>query len=103
MDPVLEVPGAQDLWRSAGAGDPAIRIAIIDGPIDLHHPSLAGARLSISGNDAVTTSSIKSEHGTHVASVLMGVPGSSVCGFAPNCTATIYSIYREGDNGELIS
>ena len=83
-------------------GDPAIRMAIIDGPVDLNHPSLIGARITVSDQDAVSKSVVKSEHGTHVTSVLMGVPGSSVIGLTPNCTATIYSIYREGDNGELI-
>jgi len=31
----------------------------------------------------------------------MGVPGSPVLGVAPNCTATVFSIYRENANGEL--
>jgi len=102
MDPVTQVPGAMPLWQRVGGGDPANRIAVIDGPVDLHHPSLSGSRLAVSDHDAVSISAVKSEHGTHIASVLMGVPGSSVVGLAPNCTATIYSIYREGDNGELI-
>jgi subtilisin family serine protease len=93
MDPAREIPGATPLWQQAGGGDPAIRIAIIDGPVDLSHPSLSGARVSVGGHDAVSTSAVKSEHGTHVTSLLMGVPGSPVLGLAPNCTATIYSIY----------
>ena len=102
MDPVKDIPGLLELWRAASGGDPEIRIAIIDGPVDLHQPSLTGARLSVSDHDAAPTSAVKSEHGTHVASVLMGAPGSSIVGLAPNCTATLYSIYREGDNGELL-
>src|SRR5208337_2146755 len=79
-----------------------VRIAIIDGPTDIHHPSPIGGRLSAADHDAVTQAALKSEHGTHVTSILMGVPGSSVAGLAPNCTATLYSIYREDENGELV-
>ena len=31
----------------------------------------------------------------------MGQPGSSVVGVAPNCTATVFSIYREAPGGQL--
>lgn len=103
MDPVSEIDGLSRLWKLVNGGDPGIRIAIIDGPVDLDHPSLTGARLILDEAAAHTKAKIKSEHGTHVTSVLMGTPGSSVFGVAPNCTATIYSIYDEGDNGELIS
>ena len=102
MDPVTEIPGVLALWRQAGGGDPAVRIAIIDGPIDIGHPALAGGRLSVGDDGAVTQSAVKSEHGTHVASVLMGTPGTAIVGVAPHCSAKVYSIYREGDDGELL-
>jgi hypothetical protein len=31
----------------------------------------------------------------------MGVPNGPVPGIAPNCSATVYSIYREGAEGEI--
>ena len=46
-------------------------------------------------------SPVRSEHGTHVSSVLVGQTGSPVGGIAPNCTATVYSICRESTDGEL--
>lgn len=103
MDPIADIPGAQLLWQQANAGDPAIRIAIIDGPVDLRHQSLRGGQITMALRDTAQASSVKSEHGTHVASILMGVPSSSVVGLAPNCTATIYSIYNEGDDEGLLA
>ena len=41
-----------------------------------------------------------SEHGTQVAGVLMGQPGGPILGIAPNATARIFSIDRDGDDGE---
>ncbi|MEE9196492.1 MAG: S8 family serine peptidase, partial [Alphaproteobacteria bacterium] len=103
MNPVSDIPGLSALWQEASGGDPEIRIAIIDGPVDLDHPSLAGARLTFGGNtQGATASSVRSEHGTHVASVLMAQPGGPVLGIAPNATARLYSIYKEGEDGELL-
>lgn len=99
MDPVSDVPGLSELQQSVAAGDPTIRIAIIDGPADLTHPSLRDARIA---SDAPGPGySVRSEHGTHVASIIMGTPGSSVVGIAPNCSATVYPIYREDEAGGL--
>ncbi len=71
MDPVSVIPGLARLWHDTG-GDPAIRIAIIDGPADFAHPSRSGAGLSIGGSTAGAIAAVGSEHGTPVASVLMG-------------------------------
>jgi cyanobactin maturation PatA/PatG family protease len=102
MDPVLEIPGLLPLWQNAGGGDPEVRIAVIDGPADLTHPALRTARVTPSeAMVGAASSTIRSEHGTHVASVLMGVPGSAVLGVAPNCSATLYSIYNEDAYGEI--
>ncbi len=103
VNPVSDIPGLSALWQEASGGDPEIRIAIIDGPVDLGHPSLAGARLTFGGStQGATASSVRSEHGTHVASVLMAQPGGPVLGIAPNATARLYSIYQEGEDGELL-
>ena len=103
MNPVSDIPGLSALRQEAAGGDPEIRIAIIDGPVDLGHPSLAGARLTFGGStQGATASSVRSEHGTHVASVLMAQPGGPVLGIAPNATGRLYSIYQEGEDGELL-
>lgn len=43
---------------------------------------------------------VGSEHGTQVAGVRMGPPGGPILGIAPNATARISLIYRDGDDGE---
>jgi subtilisin family serine protease len=102
MDPVFDIPGVLPLWQSVSGGAPEVRIAIIDGPVDLSHPALSGAHVTLGGQVAGAASpAIRSEHGTHVTSLLMGTPGSSVLGVVPNSTATVYSIYRENPDGEI--
>ncbi|BBB94952.1 subtilisin-like serine proteases [Bradyrhizobium elkanii USDA 61] len=102
MNPVADIAGLAALWQKTSGGDPAVKIAIIDGPVDLNHPSLRQARVA-SGGEFVAPASpmIQSEHGTHVTSVLMGTPGSPVLGVAPNCSATVFSIYRENASGQI--
>ena len=101
MDPVVDIPGLWPLWQNAAAGEPAIRIAIIDGPVDFAHPSLRAARLLPDAAMPADRLTVRSEHGTHVASVIIGSPDGPVLGIAPNCTATAYPIYRENDAGRL--
>src|SRR5262245_14094696 len=98
MDPVSDVPGLFELQQSVSAGDPSIRIAIIDGPADLTHSSLQHSRIT---SDVPIATSVRSEHGTHVASVIAGAPGSTVSGIAPNCHAIVYPVYHEDESGAL--
>src|SRR5262245_17248489 len=98
MDPVSDVPGLFELQQSVSAGDPSIRIAIIDGPADLTHSSLRNSRIV---SDIAIATSVRSEHGTHVVSVISGAPGSAVYGIAPNCPAIVYPVYREDESGGL--
>lgn len=75
-----------------GSGDPRIVVAVLDGPIDLQHPCFAGA--SVRQSEGLTPSG----HGTHVASVLFGQPGTSVEGVAPGCTGVSVPIFtKAGD------
>jgi cyanobactin maturation PatA/PatG family protease len=102
MDAVADISGLLSLWKKAAGGDPAVRIAIIDGPVDFNHPSLNGANVALRRQVAgFAAPTIRSEHGTHVSSLLMGVPGSPVLGIAPNCTGLVYSIYNENAEGEI--
>jgi cyanobactin maturation PatA/PatG family protease len=102
MNPVVDIPGLRALWQKASGGDPSVRIAIIDGPADLGHSALDGARVTRGGDiPGAPLPVVRSEHGTHVTSILMGTPGGPVNGVAPNCSAMIYSIYREDPAGEL--
>src|SRR5438093_1301849 len=100
MNPVTDIAYLASLWQKASGGDPGIRIAVIDGPVDLKHPALSQARVTIGGRFVGPASPvIRSEHGTHITSVIMGAPDSQVLGVAPNCSATVFSIYRENTTG----
>src|SRR5262249_9327722 len=65
------IPGIQELWAET-LGDPAICIAILDGPVDRTHPSFRGAHLS--QVDALVPGQADNgpacQHGTHIASVI---------------------------------
>lgn len=64
------LPGLSDLWTET-QGDPAITIAVIDGPVDTAHPALNSANLEIQethlGNEISITGDA-AKHGTHVTS-----------------------------------
>jgi hypothetical protein len=96
------IPGIQLLWEET-LGEPEVRVALLDGPVDVGHPSLSGARLlplptsvpNIAGNG------VASCHGTSVASVIFGQHGAgSVRGLAPRCTGLLLPIFS--DNADRI-
>ena len=99
---VARIPGLDELW-SQTTGDRQICIAILDGPVDLSHPSLRDAALTQIDLDEVTDSSAieYSDHGTHVASILFGSHDGPVKGVAPNCRGLIIPIFRYGADGAL--
>ena len=43
---IPSIPGLSELW-SETLGDPRVVVAVLDGPVDRGHPSLAGARLDV--------------------------------------------------------
>ncbi|MCB9937506.1 MAG: S8 family serine peptidase [Planctomycetaceae bacterium] len=97
-----QLPGLAELWAQT-SGDPRICIAVLDGPVDLTHPSLRDAALTQVNIDEITDSGgpAKSDHGTHVASVIFGSHDGPVKGIAPKCRGLIVPIFRYGANGAL--
>lgn len=92
--------GLDLLWEKT-TGDPNIRIAVLDGPVDQSHPCFDGAQFSqvetlVSG---VAGEGVASQHGTHVTSVILGQQGSPVQGIAPKCHGLIVPVYAAGKNG----
>jgi cyanobactin maturation PatA/PatG family protease len=84
------------------SGDPRIRVAVLDGPVDLAHPCFAGARLELPlGQPAFDPGSAAARHGTHVASIIFGQPGGGVEGIAPGCTGLVIPIFRDRGDGSL--
>jgi cyanobactin maturation PatA/PatG family protease len=96
------VPGLQAL-HSRTRGDPAIKLAVLDGPVDHSHPCFAGAKLEMLATMASTGAGAgrMSRHGTHVASLLFGQPGTPVEGVAPACTGVVVPIFRETEGDHL--
>jgi subtilisin family serine protease len=82
----IAVPGLAGLWTET-LGDPRVCVALLDGPVDLAHPSLRGASLtqldSVAGTVPVPGDACR--HGIQVASILFGQPSGPVHGIAPHC------------------
>ncbi len=100
MPPALSnldrVAGLRALRDAVGGGCPDISIAVIDGPVDVGHPALAGASIrAVPGDSGVNArpGNRLAEHGTHVASILFGQPGSAVEGICPNVRGIAISAY----------
>jgi hypothetical protein len=72
-------------------------VAVLDGPVDLTHPCLAGADLTVidtlvrpdAGDGPMSL------HGTHVASLIFGQPGSAVEGIAPGVRGLIVPVFQD--------
>ncbi|CAG1008645.1 MAG: PatA/PatG family cyanobactin maturation protease [Rhizobiaceae bacterium] len=80
------------LARTAlGTGDPAVTVAVLDGSVDTAHPCFAGARLELVATPADGGGA--TAHGTHVASLLFGQPGSGMEGLAPGCRGLIVPVF----------
>ena len=75
-------------------GDRRVRIAVLDGPVDRSHTCFTGASLeqleapSQSGDSAAA-------HGTAVASILYGQPGSPVQGIVPRCHGILLPVLHQ--------
>ncbi len=99
-------PGLPDLpaiWAET-RGDPAIRIALLDGPVDRTHPCFRGARLTEQPTLAATSpnNGPASHHGTHIASIIFGQHGSGIEGVAPGCSGIILPVFADGPENALV-
>jgi hypothetical protein len=80
-------------------GDPSICIAILDGPVDLSHPSFSGARLSEIHHKPYSPSEdgVAYKHGTHITSTIFGQHNGGVKGIAPGCSGFLVPIFNDKD------
>ncbi len=96
MEVLSVVPGLAGLQKLS-PGDRAIRVAVLDGPVDATHPVFEGADLRVIHTliaDLPDSGRI-SRHGTHVTSLIFGQPGSAVSGVAPRCQGLILPVFRD--------
>jgi len=100
---VTTITGLPELWAET-LGDPRICIAILDSPVDVTHPSLAGANLTQIETlvSCEADSGIGAEHGTHVASVIFGRHDGPVKGIAPQCRGLIAPIFKDVISGSPV-
>ena len=84
------------------SGHEDIVVAILDGPVHHGHPALASARFETlpaapGGAGAGAGAAPLSDHGTHVASVILG----RGTGIAPGCRGVVIPVYGEDAAGRL--
>jgi hypothetical protein len=98
-DLAAAIPGLCDLRRET-LGEPEICIAVLDGPVDLSHPALAGANLKQVESlvSSVPDGRPASRHGTHIASIIFGQHDGPVAGIAPRCRGVSVPIFESTDD-----
>lgn|GEM_PF-81344 len=83
------------VWQNT-LGDPAIRIAVLDGRPDLDHPSLNLSEITISYlYDETKADHQMSYHGTAVASLIFGNHAGPIRGVCPNASGIIVPLYNQ--------
>jgi len=100
---VARISGLANLWAET-QGDHRVAIAILDGPVDRAHPTLARADLKIVESFAPTAPAVggpATTHGTQVASLIFGQhePDNPVWGVAPRCRGVLLPIYGDLPSG----
>lgn len=104
MQTITGLPALQQLtW-----GHPSVKIAILDGPVDLEHScfnSYGGNLVPVPENSILPSGSagLAKKHGTAVCSLIFGKPGTAVTGVAPGCSGIIIPIYTENEDGVYTS
>lgn len=88
--------GLEEL-RTKTLGDPRVCVAVVDGLVDTSHPCFQGASLEVLSTlvQDQGTAGRMAAHGTHVASLLFGQPGSEAAGIAPGCRGLIVPVFSD--------
>jgi subtilisin family serine protease len=82
------------------SGRPEIIVALIDGPVAINHPDLAGDNIrEVSGvagrGSCVMAESVACLHGTFVAGILSAKRGSGAPAICPGCTLLVRPVFAE--------
>ena len=101
MTPVRLVRLAELMQLSQGT--PEVAIALIDGPVVMDHPDLAGSTIrEIPGKlkgTCTRNKSVACAHGTYVAGILSARRGSVAPAICPGCTLLLRPIFADTANG----
>jgi len=107
VEPLDLVNLAALMARTIGRAE--IKIGLIDGPVIVDHPDLAGQNIQeVSGKlsgACSRTSSMACSHGTFVAGMLSAKRGSAAPAICPGCTLLVRPIFAEAasTNGDMPS
>jgi subtilisin family serine protease len=107
MANALELVGLSALMRLS-TGRPEVVVGLIDGPVAMDHPDLAGNAIrELPGKASGACSNANSLaclHGTFMAGILVAKRGSPAPAICPNCTLLAYPIFADApDNKEMPS
>lgn len=96
---VLEMVGLTPLIQRT-SGRPEVIVGLIDGPVALDHPDLAGQRIReiprTLPSACINRNSIACAHGTFVAGMLAAKRSSVVPGICPDCSFLLRPIFSDG-------
>ncbi|KIO50267.1 hypothetical protein [Nitrosospira sp. NpAV] len=97
------ISDGSEILAALPKGDPRIRVALLDGPVDVTHPCLEAAAIQLSDpfEFGRRVGGKATEHGTQIASVIFGQPGTCIEGLAPMCHGISIAIYRDEDSGRI--
>jgi subtilisin family serine protease len=86
-------------------GRPDVAIGLIDGPVAVSHPDLAGSIREAPGAAAACSQATSAAclHGTFVAGILSAKRGSNAPAVCPDCTLLIRPVFAEAATGDLDS
>jgi subtilisin family serine protease len=99
---LVKLPFLMEL--SAGMSD--IMVGLIDGPVAVNHPDLAGTNIrEVPGGVAACSQATSTAclHGTFVAGILSARRGSTAPAICPDCTLLVRPVFAEAATGELES
>jgi len=94
-DPRSNLAGLAAL-QAETLGSPDVRVAVLDGPVDLSHPAFRGASVTAIETSVSSDESEGRAHGTHVASIVFGQPGSPSPGIAPRTQGIVIPVHSFG-------
>ncbi|MPZ06058.1 MAG: S8 family serine peptidase [Nitrososphaeraceae archaeon] len=104
MDPLAltKLQGLMNLSR----GIPEVSVGVIDGPLDLNHPTLHNSKIRTTKEsgyfDCKKASSMSCMHGTFIAGMLVSERGPYTLGICPNCEIIIRPVFKEVLDGSNI-
>lgn len=80
-----------------------VSIGLIDGPVQMDHPSLRHLRSrlnKLSTATCVTKSGYSCQHGTYIAGILFSERTSETPGLCPGCTPVFHQLFAETNSNE---